>query len=111
MAITARTWVEGELATAAKLNTVRDDLLELDAVAGFHDTQKGTITIPNGSSSNTATISAVSPRAQLRFLGGTSSTGTQLSRIELTNATTVTATRQGTADPLVVSYEVSDPRG
>lgn len=111
MAVTARTWVEGELATAAKLNTVRDDLLELDALAGFNDTQRGTITIANGSSTGTATITAVSPRAQLRHLGQISSTGQQLTYMVLTNSTTITATRQTTADGMVVSYEISDPRG
>jgi hypothetical protein len=32
VAVTARTWVAGELNTAAKMNTIRDDLLELESL-------------------------------------------------------------------------------
>lgn len=62
--------------------------------------QYGSITIGTGSTSNTATITAVrTDKALLVYLGGTvSGSGTgntdiALSRVTLTNSTTVTATR------------------
>lgn len=114
MAVTARTWVEGELANAAKLNTIRDDILELDAVAGFEDAQFGTVTILSAATSGTATISAVSARAQVHYLG--QQIGLDDSRIHAritkTDATTITATREsGLSAATVVAFCVSDPRG
>lgn len=76
---------------------------------GIKSIQRGTVTL-TGVGSNTATITAVDPtNSILRWLGASHSTGTTtdgLARIDLTNATTVTATRQGTGGNLVVSFEV-----
>lgn len=77
--------------------------------------QRGTITIAGGSLTNTATITAVVPgNTRLRYLGnnstntggGGSGAAPCLVRIDLTNATTITATRLDTTDPAIVSYEV-----
>lgn len=115
MAVTARLWSAGELNTASKMNTIRADILELDAVAGFEDGQSKTITIGDGNASNTGSISAVSDRAILSHLGVTCAAGAGPDdlnvRLALTNATTITATRSGTTDDVTVSVRVNDPRG
>lgn len=116
MAVTARTWVPGELGTAAKMNTLRDDILELDAVAGFNDAQYGTLTIADGNTSGTATISAVSARAVVQMNGfSTSANEAQYPgstpRLTKTNATTLTGSRGGTNGDSVIAFVVSDPRG
>jgi len=70
--------------------------------------QRGTITIANSSTSNTATITAVVTAKSIISLLGTSSTETSaanlLARVELTNTTTVTATRGGTTGSVTVRY-------
>lgn len=64
---------------------------------GIKSIQRGTVTIASGALSGTATITAVdTQKAELRFMGERS---TQGGSIELTNATTITATR--TAAPAV----------
>lgn len=77
--------------------------------------QRGTITVANASLTNTATITSVVPgNTRLVYLGndsvnaGGGGTGTApcLLRIDLTNATTVTATRLDSTDDAIVSFEV-----
>ena len=109
MAVTARTWVEGEIATAVKFNTIRDDLLALDAVAGIKSVQYGTVTMSGGQSTNTATITAVVvAKTVLHHLGQTIEAGSALSdglaRITLTNTTTITATRSSNNNVCVVGF-------
>lgn len=114
MAVTAYVWVPGETITAAKLNTISDDLLELDAVAGFHDTQFGSITITGTNTTGDATVSAMSDRAWINYMGErvTDVGGLRLSKV---NATTVRATRQSAADVgggvVVCNFSIVDPRG
>ena len=113
MAVTARTWVEGEIATASKFNTIRDDLIELDAVNGIKSVQYGTITLSNGVGTNTATIAAVNvSKAVLHFLGNTVEAGSGVAdafvRIALSNSTTVTATRANTNNAAIVGFCVEE---
>ena len=76
--------------------------------------QRGTITLANGQATNTATItSVVTGNTRLVYCGNNSTnaggggTGTSpcFVRIDLTNATTITATRIDSVDPAIVSYE------
>ena len=77
-------------------------------------TQRGVIVIPNGTSSATATISAVNTaKSELRFLGstgtnGASPTGYVTSRIQLTNSTTLTAESSGIAYNHALSWELTE---
>lgn len=75
--------------------------------------QRGTITIPGGSTTNGATITAVvTANSALYWLGNSLNTAGQvdsaqfMARLALTNATTVTATRGGTTEDVTVSFEV-----
>lgn len=77
--------------------------------------QRGTITVANAALTNTATITTVDPdNTRLVYLGNdcvdTGGGGTGFSpcalRIDLTNATTITATRIDSVDAAIVSYEV-----
>lgn len=116
MAVTARTWVPSELVSASKMNTLRDDILELDAVAGFNNAQYGTITLTGTNQTADATVSAMSARAIIHNLGwGTpqsTSPGVRLSKV---NSTTIRATRFGNDDlsssSVVIGFAVEDPRG
>jgi hypothetical protein len=90
MAVTARTWVEGEIATAAKFNTIRDDILELDLKAGIKTVQYGNINLADQTVTNTATITAVVvAKTVVHNLGCTGI----LSKVTLTSATVVTGTK------------------
>lgn len=78
-------------------------------------TQRGTLTISNGSTSNTAAITSVdTTKTQLRMLGfssgSTSSDGAEswAPRIALTNATTITASRSGSTQSLTISWELTE---
>ena len=75
--------------------------------AGVKSVQAGTITIISASS-NTATISSVNTSKSVVLYGGTSMSGSAdyLVRVELTNATTVTATRGTTLNNSTVAYTV-----
>ena len=80
---------------------------------GIRSIQRGTISVAAGASSNTATVTSVNTaKSELKFLGqspdaATAMYGKELLRIELTNATTVTATRGGSPSRgNVVSYEL-----
>lgn len=74
--------------------------------------QRGTITITNGSTSNTATITSVSTANAVVHLMGysgndTSNAVADFVRVDLTNATTVTARRDsGTTGSATAAYEV-----
>lgn len=76
--------------------------------------QRGTITIAGAATSNTATITSVSlAAAKINFLGctalGNEPPTHAYARVTLTDATTVTATKNsgtGGSDDVVVSYEV-----
>lgn len=72
--------------------------------------QRGTIVVANAASTNTAAITAVDTNnAILRHLGstigGTDHTDSDI-RLDLTNGTTITATRAGTSGAVTVSYEI-----
>jgi len=72
--------------------------------------QRGTIQIDNTATTNTATISSVdTTRSMISFLGHQSNDTTITSShgsFTLTNATTVTLTRMGSANSIISSYEV-----
>jgi len=115
MAVTARTWVAGELVTAVKMNTLRDDILELDAVAGFVDAQYGTITITGTNATGDATVSAMSARAIIHNMGFPTTADVPGVRLSKVNSTTVRATRFATTDvgagSAFVGFVIEDPRG
>jgi hypothetical protein len=70
--------------------------------------QQGTIVL-SGVASNTATITSVDTTRSVCLYGGTSTTGTAdqgLVRVSVTDATTVTATRQSASNDATVSYTV-----
>jgi len=70
--------------------------------------QSGTITIPPGSLSNTATINPVDTTRSLLLSLGYKSNSTSatrcLARLELTNSTTITAARHGTPSTVTISF-------
>ena len=113
MAVTARTWVTGELGTAAKLNTIRDDLLELEGLLGFASVQRGTITL-SGVTSNTASIVAVDEdqaTCTYQGLSTTEGSGQQdrvMTRVVLTDEDTVTATKGTSTGTVTVGFEVAE---
>ncbi len=71
---------------------------------------RGTITIANAATSNTATITSVDTSKTLLFNLGEESTETSVAntnvRLALTNATTVTAERGGSTGSVEVGYQV-----
>lgn len=77
--------------------------------------QRGTITI-TGATTGTATITSIDPNnSRLRFLGATSTDNTLtapkfLTRLTLTNATTITATLVTSpgASSVVISFEITE---
>jgi hypothetical protein len=73
--------------------------------------QRGKITL-TGVTSNTATITAVdTSKTELRMLGSTYNGVTLadvLTMIELTNSTTITATRAASGSTAVVSWELTE---
>lgn len=79
---------------------------------GIKTIQRGTITISAGNLTATATISSVTTgKTFLNWLGSTPTTVTDqyirgMARLDLTNSTTVTATRGNSSDSGIVSYEV-----
>lgn len=76
---------------------------------GIKKVLRGTITIAAGTSSGTVAIGAVDmQKSELRYLGMKSGDTTQPSSIELTNATTLTAYRAGTAGNNVLQYELTE---
>lgn len=82
---------------------------------GIKSIQRGTITIANTFGTNTSTVTSVdTAKSELRFLGQTTNAGTdpanQIARLELTNSTTVTATRAGGNNDTVVSWELIEHR-
>ncbi len=77
--------------------------------------QRGTLTMSSGSATGTATITSVdTAKAELTYLGatyGTSSgwTSIALPRLNLTNATTITATRGfAITETVTVSWEIRE---
>lgn len=74
--------------------------------------QRGTVTVANGATSNTATITSVNTIKSFIMWLGRSTTSTSSSgsvnwlRLDLTDATTVTATRNSSTDAFVVGYQV-----
>src|SRR5690348_13736716 len=73
--------------------------------------QRGTITIADATSSNTATITAATlERSRLRHLGYQTVGGESnaRNRLTLTNPTTITANRNGSVGDLEVAYEVTE---
>lgn len=81
--------------------------------ATIKSVQRGTITIAVASASNTATVTAVdTSKTQMTHLGtditaaGTDTFYPRDAYLVLTNSTTVTATRRGNNEAVVVSYEL-----
>lgn len=80
---------------------------------GVKSVQRGTITLANGVTSNTATITAVVlANTRLVYLGNTSENAggsgaaPTVARLAMTNETTVTASRITGTDAAIVSFEV-----
>jgi len=109
------TLTNGTTVTAAR-GTTTDDVVVYGSVIEFKSAacvsaQNGFIALGSGVTSNTATISSVSTSNAFVLYGGvnTTSTGNTMTRVysslDLTNATTVTATRSnGTSSTTNVSY-------
>jgi len=74
--------------------------------------QRGTITVPNSTTSATATVTAVvTGKAELRMLGASTTSGETAApelRVTLTNSTTITATRVNTTYAVIVSWELTE---
>ena len=73
--------------------------------------QRGTIAVANGTSSNTATITAVVvANTELRQLGQTTAAAStnDMVYLVLTNTTTITATRVGTSGVTTISWELTE---
>lgn len=72
--------------------------------------QRGVISITNGNTSNTATITSVdTTKSLLNYLGGNASSGNAsdaAARIVLTDATTITANRTGSNNSASFGYEI-----
>lgn len=80
---------------------------------GIKSIQRGTISMTSGgSTSGTATITSVdTTKTELRLLGASNGSvvdTTAISRVVLTNATTVTATRSSNSGTTVVSWELTE---
>lgn len=101
--------IAGNLSNASASST-----FTTDAQSGvIQSIQKGTITIGAAASSNTATITSVDTTKSILIYEGRQPTSTgsannnrSAARIALTNATTVTATRQNTNDAVTVAFTV-----
>jgi hypothetical protein len=80
------------------------------ALSMIKNIQRGTITIANGVSTATATITAVvTAKTELRHLGVyTSGAGDAFAHLNLTNTTTITATRKNAVDDTNVGWEVTE---
>lgn len=80
---------------------------------GTKSIQRGVISL-SGVTSNTATLSPSvdTSKTRLRFLGSTASSGATVGSVQaqlvLTNGTTVTATRDGSAGIVTVSWEIEE---
>ncbi len=105
-ALTNATWTDTR---AAKIDTIDTTV---SATARIKLIQRGTIALSNGGfTTGTSTITAVvTAKTELRCLGFSATSGdiTSYPRLELTNTTTVTATRGGTSGAVTVSWEVTE---
>lgn len=98
--------------TAASNMRLACTVIEFASVAVASSVQYGTITITNGNLSNTANISSVSTsQAVVLYLGCTTSASTTAAgwaNIELTNSTTVTATRGSNSSDMTIGFVVCE---
>lgn len=82
--------------------------------AGFKSVSRGQITIAASTNSQTATIPAVNTaKTEVRYLGNSGNGGTSnydMACVELTNSTTLTATRQAstTGASVILKYELTE---
>lgn len=89
---------------------------QFTGVGGIKSIQRGTIAVPGGAMSQTATISSVNTsKSELRFLGSSVNAATldprALVYIELTNSTTIRASRGASVAPNVqttVAWELTE---
>lgn len=91
--------------------TVRCTVLEFTSAAVTTGAQTGTITIAAASTSNTATISTVGTTRTWCVYQGLTTTNTSINNstftnLELTNATTVTAARNGSSNNAIIGYTI-----
>ena len=113
LALTNATTVTATRNGTTETSTINFVVIELHP-GNLKSNQSGTITIASGTASNTDTITAVdTAKSILLHLGLSTSTSTLDAgedvkcKLALTNATTVTATRNGTsADTNIVSYQI-----
>lgn len=122
-----RAWTRVTLTNATTVTATKNDATDTSTVgfevaefyAGVLNSavQRGTITVAAASTSNTAAITSVTTaKALLMFLGMSADAtaaagGVQehvFTRLTLTNATTVTATRTNSIGNIVVSYQVAE---
>ena len=70
--------------------------------------QRGVLSVTGSNLTATATVAAVNPaKARISFLGSSQDgTSSEMARVELTNSTTVTATRQSGSTSTLVSWEL-----
>lgn len=112
--LTNATTVTATMNTAGSTIIVAYEVVEYWPSALNQVVQRGTITITSGNLTNTATITSVdTTKAVIEYGGfstdtsGANATSNTYPRLDLTNATTVTATRGGSAagNPVIV-YQV-----
>lgn len=114
LALTNATTITATQISTATSNVVGYEVCELYAGV-LNNVQRGTISV-SGATTNTATITSVTTaKSVLTSLGwtGANSSGdgalTQtMGNLALTNATTVTASRQGTLNTIVAGYQVAE---
>lgn len=96
--------------TANSTTFLRGDGTWAAPSVSINSVQAGTITIGSGSTSNTATITSVDTTKSFVVFNGASTSSTALNRVTarvaLTNATTVTATRESSVDEVTVAFTV-----
>ena len=76
---------------------------------GIKSIQRGTISIANGATSGTSTVTAVvTAKTELRYLGINAASTAATAHIVLTDTTTVTATRTVNSGDIAVSWELTE---
>jgi hypothetical protein len=81
----------------------------ITAPAGIKSIQRGVIYLQAGTTNLTQTITAVNPvKTELRFLGSLGSVSYELPFGQLTNSTTITASRFNTAGGSYFSWELTE---
>lgn len=108
MALTARTFVTGELVDAAKMNTIRDDLIFLEAAMGF-TVQRGSAAINSATSQTDITITTVTMnRAQTQVTQPVHGDASPVTGWQLTSATNLRVFHPSGLSGKTILYEVTE---